>query len=285
MKPIPSEAAEEEWYDLLMPLLEPMEGIYVDLDYQQCHSEPPPPVDPEDVPLFTFLTENDIGYLGNHLTYSPPPTSIHSDDLPLSNPSTGSQHSDSSDCSNLGDTVDQYCCMVYSAPVYSNNMQPALWHIWPLDAGNKQCLEEHPKMLLDCTTLTHTEMPASTNVSTSKKRKRDVQENGDKAYIKKPPNAFMLFRKEQRLKVMAQFNIRDSAEANKALGHMWKSLSEQEQEKYYRLADAEKGIHSQLYPDWSYTDNYGKKRGKQKAETSTKKVHQCKCDCHCEAVE
>nr|XP_057914791.1 transcription factor 7-like isoform X3 [Doryrhamphus excisus] len=232
MEPMKEAAGEEfKWSELLMPLLEPIEGIYGDLDYHQCHSQPPPSIDPDDLPLFTSLTENDIGYLGNHITYSPPSTSIDLDDLPLANVSSGSQDSDWSDCSNQADTVLSRC--------------------------PQQHFVEQPKILPDWTTLTLIEIPGFTNVSTSKKRKRDVQENGDKAYIKKPPNAFMLFRKEQRLKVMAQFNISGCAEANKVLGHMWRSLSEQEQEKYYRLADSEKVIHSQLYPNWSCTENYG----------------------------
>ncbi|XP_077468884.1 transcription factor 7-like 1-D [Stigmatopora argus] len=99
---------------------------------------------------------------------------------------------------------------------------------------------------------------------TSKKRKRECRED-EEVYIKKPPNAFMIFRKEQRQNVMAQLNIRDSAMANKALGRMWKSLSEKEQEKYYQLADAEKRLHTQLHPNWSCTDNYGRKRRKQRS--------------------
>nr|XP_057915239.1 lymphoid enhancer-binding factor 1-like [Doryrhamphus excisus] len=251
MKPMKEAAGEEfKWSELLMPLLEPIEGIYGDLDYHQCHSQPPPSIDPDDLPLFTSLTENDIGYLGNHITYSPPSTSIDLDDLPLANVSSGSQDSDWSDCSNQADTVLSRCPQQRLVEQPDDTM---LTH------------QEQPKILPDWTTLTHTEIPGFTNVSTSnRKRKRDVQENGDKAYIKKPPNAFMLFRKEQRLKVMAQFNISGCAEANKVLGHMWRSLSEQEQEKYYRLADAEKVIHSQLYPNWSCTENYGRKR-KQRA--------------------
>lgn len=50
------------------------------------------------------------------------------------------------------------------------------------------------------------------------KRKRKHQEHDDQPYIKKPLNAFMLFRKEQRPNVVAELNITDSAAINTVLG-------------------------------------------------------------------
>lgn len=37
-------------------------------------------------------------------------------------------------------------------------------------------------------------------------------------YVKKPPNAFMMFRKEQRPLVMKETKIRDSAKVNTIIG-------------------------------------------------------------------
>ncbi|XP_061894776.1 transcription factor 7-like 1-B isoform X1 [Entelurus aequoreus] len=51
----------------------------------------------------------------------------------------------------------------------------------------------------------------------SSKRKRRTGNNDDRPYIKKPPNAFMLFMKEQRPNVKAKFLNKDSATVNKAL--------------------------------------------------------------------
>lgn len=51
-----------------------------------------------------------------------------------------------------------------------------------------------------------------------RKRKRNDQERDDQPYIKKPPNAFMLFRKEQRSKVGADMGVTDSALINTILG-------------------------------------------------------------------
>ncbi|XP_039979310.1 lymphoid enhancer-binding factor 1-like [Xiphias gladius] len=92
------------------------------------------------------------------------------------------------------------------------------------------------------------------------KRWRESQEREDEPYIKKPPNAFMLFRKKQRPNVVAELNISDSATVNAILGQRWKSLSMEEQARYFEEADRERRLHAQLFPEWSPRDNYGKKR-------------------------
>ncbi|XP_061744012.1 transcription factor 7-like 1-B isoform X2 [Nerophis ophidion] len=51
----------------------------------------------------------------------------------------------------------------------------------------------------------------------SSKRKRRTWNNEDRPYIEKPPNAFMLFMKEQRPTVKAKFLNKDSATVNEAL--------------------------------------------------------------------
>ncbi|XP_061747188.1 transcription factor 7-like 1 isoform X5 [Nerophis ophidion] len=94
----------------------------------------------------------------------------------------------------------------------------------------------------------------------SSKRKKRTGDNEDGPYIKKPPNAFMLFMKDQRPIVKAKFLNKDSATVNKALGQMWKSLTPLEQEKYFQKADGLDQIHANMYPQWSFRDNYGKKK-------------------------
>ncbi|XP_060948322.1 uncharacterized protein LOC133025626 [Limanda limanda] len=92
------------------------------------------------------------------------------------------------------------------------------------------------------------------------KRRRANPLDDSRPYIKKPPNAFMLFRKEERLKVVAELNNANSAAVNTIIGQRWKALPGEVQAKYYEEAEKEKQIHSQRFPDWSSSDNYGKKR-------------------------
>ncbi|XP_067255175.1 transcription factor 7-like 1-A [Chanodichthys erythropterus] len=86
------------------------------------------------------------------------------------------------------------------------------------------------------------------------------KEEEKKPHIKKPLNAFMLYMKEMRAKVVAECTLKESAAINQILGRRWHSLSREEQAKYYELARKERQLHSQLYPGWSARDNYGKRK-------------------------
>ncbi|XP_037639655.1 lymphoid enhancer-binding factor 1-like [Sebastes umbrosus] len=88
--------------------------------------------------------------------------------------------------------------------------------------------------------------------------------------MKKLPNAFVLFMKEQRPNVVAKLNISGSAAINTMLGQRWKSLSKEEQAKYYEGADKERQLHSQRHPDWSSSNTYGKKRQRERSKTPQK---------------
>ncbi|XP_018599843.2 transcription factor 7-like 2 isoform X2 [Scleropages formosus] len=81
-----------------------------------------------------------------------------------------------------------------------------------------------------------------------------------KPVIKKPLNAFMLYMKEMRAKVIAECTLKESAAINQILGRKWHALSREEQAKYYEQARKERQLHMQLYPSWSARDNYGKKK-------------------------
>ncbi|KAK7502057.1 hypothetical protein BaRGS_00006809 [Batillaria attramentaria] len=117
-----------------------------------------------------------------------------------------------------------------------------------------------------------------------------------KPYVKKPLNAFMLFmkemrpkvisectlressainqilgRKEMRPKVIAECTLRESSAINQILGRKWHALDRSEQAKYYEMARKEKDLHMQLYPGWSARDNYAahnKKKKRKKSEPS-----------------
>uniref|UniRef100_A0A8C2CKD5 Transcription factor 7 like 1a n=1 Tax=Cyprinus carpio TaxID=7962 RepID=A0A8C2CKD5_CYPCA len=105
--------------------------------------------------------------------------------------------------------------------------------------------------------------PNGDNASNSTHGKPSVpvkKEEERKPHIKKPLNAFMLYMKEMRAKVVAECTLKESAAINQILGRRWHSLSREEQAKYYELARKERQLHSQLYPGWSARDNYGKRK-------------------------
>ncbi|CAB1423372.1 unnamed protein product [Pleuronectes platessa] len=86
--------------------------------------------------------------------------------------------------------------------------------------------------------------------------------------VKKPLNAFMLYMKEMRHKVLQEGRERESAAINRILGRRWNALSRSEQSKYYDLAQKERLLHMQLYPGWSARDNYGQRKRKQSQQRS-----------------
>nr|XP_045009283.1 LOW QUALITY PROTEIN: transcription factor 7 [Jaculus jaculus] len=98
-----------------------------------------------------------------------------------------------------------------------------------------------------------------------------AEKEAKKPTIKKPLNAFMLYMKEMRAKVIAECTLKESAAINQILGRRWHALSREEQAKYYELARKERQLHMQLYPGWSARDNYGKKkrRSREKHPEST----------------
>uniref|UniRef100_A0A452VJD3 Transcription factor 7 like 2 n=1 Tax=Ursus maritimus TaxID=29073 RepID=A0A452VJD3_URSMA len=94
------------------------------------------------------------------------------------------------------------------------------------------------------------------SLHSSKHQDSKKEEEKKKPHIKKPLNAFMLYMKEMRAKVVAECTLKESAAINQILGRRWHALSREEQAKYYELARKERQLHMQLYPGWSARDNY-----------------------------
>ncbi|XP_022123522.1 protein pangolin, isoforms A/H/I/S isoform X3 [Pieris napi] len=110
---------------------------------------------------------------------------------------------------------------------------------------------------------------SSSSDKSSEQSSNNSKEQNKKPHIKKPLNAFMLYMKEMRAKVVAECTLKESAAINQILGRRWHALGREEQAKYYELARRERQLHMQLYPDWSSRANTqrGKKR-KRKQETT-----------------
>ncbi|XP_048360896.1 transcription factor 7-like 2 isoform X14 [Sphaerodactylus townsendi] len=102
------------------------------------------------------------------------------------------------------------------------------------------------------------------SLHSSKHQDSKKEEEKKKPHIKKPLNAFMLYMKEMRAKVVAECTLKESAAINQILGRRWHALSREEQAKYYELARKERQLHMQLYPGWSARDNYVGGYGKKK---------------------
>ncbi|XP_073333957.1 transcription factor 7-like 1-B [Pagrus major] len=113
------------------------------------------------------------------------------------------------------------------------------------------------------------EPECSSQPGQSMAQRQQEREEEKKPHIKKPLNAFMLYMREERPKVVAQCKVKESATINQILGQRWHSLTKEEQAKYYELARKERLVHSKLYPGWSARDNYGKKKKRKRTKSET----------------
>uniref|UniRef100_A0A3Q0S6Y0 Transcription factor 7 n=1 Tax=Amphilophus citrinellus TaxID=61819 RepID=A0A3Q0S6Y0_AMPCI len=114
----------------------------------------------------------------------------------------------------------------------------------------------HPAIVPPTGKQEHEQYDRSMKPQVEAKREKEPK----KPVIKKPLNAFMLYMKEMRAKVIAECTLKESAAINQILGRRWHALTREEQAKYYELARKERQLHMQLYPTWSARDNYGKKK-------------------------
>ncbi|XP_055690335.1 protein pangolin, isoforms A/H/I/S isoform X4 [Lutzomyia longipalpis] len=118
---------------------------------------------------------------------------------------------------------------------------------------------------------------ATSGGATSTPDGKDANEK-KKPHIKKPLNAFMLYMKEMRAKVVAECTLKESAAINQILGRRWHALGRDEQAKYYELARRERQLHMQMYPDWSSRTNSsrGKKRKRKDATDGGNNMKKCR---------
>ncbi|KAJ0068587.1 hypothetical protein NL108_009706 [Boleophthalmus pectinirostris] len=92
-----------------------------------------------------------------------------------------------------------------------------------------------------------------------------------KPYIKKPLNAFMLYKAEQRENIMKEHNIRNMAKVNEIAGVRWNMLLDVEKAPYFEQAEVAKREHQAMFPGWSNKDNYGrmKRKGNRRAPATS----------------
>ncbi|XP_032579873.1 protein pangolin isoform X5 [Drosophila sechellia] len=117
----------------------------------------------------------------------------------------------------------------------------------------------------------HMNLEAKHSSNAQSNESKEATNDKKKPHIKKPLNAFMLYMKEMRAKVVAECTLKESAAINQILGRRWHELSREEQSKYYEKARQERQLHMELYPGWSARDNYGyvSKKKKRKKDRST----------------
>ncbi|KAK0418035.1 hypothetical protein QR680_013339 [Steinernema hermaphroditum] len=95
--------------------------------------------------------------------------------------------------------------------------------------------------------------------------------NGDQHYIKRPLNAYMMWTREERKKILADDPKKKMHDISREMGERWKSMTDQQKKPYFEKAKAQKAEHKKMlkeHPNWLYQPNKSKGRSK-KASPAT----------------